>query len=99
MSKILCLANSPKENARCIAGIDLATGQLIRPVSETQSQAIPKEWATIDGRSVQPLDVLDIPFIRGDAVVPFQKENRYCKDGWQLHARWKADKLKLTDLD
>lgn len=94
MSKILCLANSPKESARCIAGLDLATGRLVRPVSETKSQAVPEGWATMNGRLARPLDVLDVPFASGDAVVPFQKENRYCRDGWQLDDSWKADKLR-----
>jgi hypothetical protein len=48
----------------------------------------------MNGKLARPLDVLDVPFVRGDAVVPFQKENRYCKDGWQLDDRWKADKLR-----
>ncbi len=83
MSKVLCLVNSPKEQARCIAGLDLETGRLVRPVSETASQAIPKDWAMVDGDPVEPLDVVDIPFVRGDAVVPYQSENRYCTGKWR----------------
>jgi len=94
MPEILCLANSPKENARCIAGLDLKTGRLVRPVSATTSQVIPNDWAVAQGKPVEPLDVIDIPFVRGDAVVPFQAENRYCKEGWDRTDRWKASDIR-----
>lgn len=88
-SEVLCLANSPKEHARCIAGIDLRTHQFVRPVA-IGSQSIPEAWAKVDGRQVKPLDVVRISFARGNAVVPYQSENRYCTDGWQRVARWQA---------
>ena len=86
-SRVLCLANSPKENARCIAGIDLTTGRLVRPIAE-KSNAIPNDWSILGGKEIKPLDVLEIPFMRGDAVVPFQSENRYCSDGWMQTGKY-----------
>ena len=94
MSKILCLANSSKESARCIAGLDLKTHRLVRLVSRTKSQAIPEQWATIDGKLVAPLDVIDVPFVRGNAVVPFQSENRYCNEGWEHIGRLQPSDIR-----
>jgi hypothetical protein len=98
-SEILCLANSPKEHARCIAGIDLATRRLVRPVA-IGSQAVPSDWADVDGKAVKPLDVIRIPLARGDAVVPYQRENRYCTNGWKRVGRWRAsDVQRLCESD
>lgn len=82
--KILCLANSYKENNRCVAGIDLQTGRLVRPVAKTNSQAIPSDWTKIGGRSLKPLDIVEVPFQQGDAAVKYQAENRFCDEGWKI---------------
>lgn len=82
MTKILCLANSRKYGDRCIAGIDLETGQWIRPVSEQEWGRIPLEQAVLDGMPIQPLDVIDVPlesYGRG-----YECENRLIRRGtWQ----------------
>ncbi len=39
MTEILCLVNSRRENERCVAGIELRSGKLIRPVNKSDSQA------------------------------------------------------------
>jgi len=83
MAEILCLANSRKDDERCVAGIELSSGRLIRPVAKTESQAIPADWTRLDGSPLVPLDVVDIPLLAGNARVPFQGENRYCPDGWR----------------
>jgi hypothetical protein len=44
-SDMLCLASSPKENACCIARIDLATRRFVRPVADG-AQAIPNDWGS-----------------------------------------------------
>lgn len=92
-SKILCLANSYKENNRCVAGIDLQTGQLVRPVAKTDSQAIPSDWTEVNGRSLKPLDIVEVPFQQGDATVKYQAENRFCDKGWKI-----GGQAKPTDL-
>jgi hypothetical protein len=92
-SDILCLANSTKENARCIAGIDLATRRFVRPVA-VGGQAIPNDCAQVEGAAVKPLDVIRIPFVRGDAVVPYQAENRYRTQDWKRVDRWKPSEVR-----
>lgn len=94
MSKVLCLANSRKEHQRCVAGIDLETGRLVRPVSRTDSQAIPKPWTIIDDQPVRPLDIVDIPFERGSASDLAQSENRYCHEPWTRVGRATAENLR-----
>ena len=94
MAEILCLANSRKENERCVAGIELRSGKLIRPVSESESQAIPEEWTTIGGSLLKPLDIVDIPLLDGNAQVPFQAENRYCEEGWERIRTEKPDTVQ-----
>ena len=93
MSKILCLANSPKEGARCIAGLELSTGKLVRPVSESKSQAIPNEWAVINGKSIKPLDVIDISFASVNSIAPYQAENRLCHEDWKYIETRKVEEL------
>lgn len=62
--KMVCLANSWKEGGRCIAGIDVATGRWVRPVSQIPGGALSvSECSANDGtasRQVQPLDIVDI---------------------------------------
>jgi hypothetical protein len=49
MAEVICLANSRKEHERCVAGINRITGKFIRPVSRTDSQAIPEDWTLLGG--------------------------------------------------
>jgi hypothetical protein len=45
-------------------------------------------------------DVIRIPFARGDAVVPYQAENRYCTQEWKRVGRWKpSDVRQLCESD
>ncbi|EDZ93159.1 hypothetical protein AmaxDRAFT_4043, partial [Limnospira maxima CS-328] len=41
MSKLICLANSRKNNDRCIAGIEISTGKWVRPVTRLDDGRIP----------------------------------------------------------
>jgi hypothetical protein len=91
---MLCLANSYKEKNRCVAGIDLKTGQFVRPVADSHSQAVPKEWTETDGRSLKPLDIVEVPIRRGDATVPYQSENRFSDEGWQIVGQAKPSDLQ-----
>jgi hypothetical protein len=36
MTEIVCLANSRKHNNKCVAGLNLKTGQWIRPITNTE---------------------------------------------------------------
>lgn len=58
---VLCLANSKKEGARCVAGIDVRTGQWVRPVSRhTPKGEVPLRERLVDGREPQPLDLIQM---------------------------------------
>ena len=72
--KLLLVANSRKLKGRCLAGIDLETGEWIRPVSDEDHGAIPPAWCDSGGRSVQPLDVVEVDLQR-HVPMPHQPEN------------------------
>ena len=45
--EFLCLANSRKPPARCVAGLDLATGMWLRPVSDENNGGLSVNQALI----------------------------------------------------
>lgn len=58
---VLCLANSKKEGERCIAGIDVRTGQWVRPVSRhTPKGEVPFQERQVHGQEPQPLDLIQM---------------------------------------
>ena len=61
-SRFIVLACSYKHGGRCVAGIDLKLKKIIRLISSDKESnyAIPKQECYIDGRSLMPLDVIDI---------------------------------------
>jgi len=63
--ELLVLANSTKLRNRCIAGIDLNTGNWIRPVSEHEHGVVNYLTCQVtvgkEKRPVEPLDVIQIP--------------------------------------
>ena len=94
MVQLVCLANSWKHGDRCIAGIDLKTGQWIRPVSNLVDGRIPTQIRLIDGKEPALLDILDIPLEKNGPDFGFAIENRTLASGvWQ-----KAGQVKATDL-
>ncbi len=81
MAQIICLANSKKEGERCIAGIDVQTGEWIRPVSSRKDGAITPEMRLIDSKEPQLLDILEIPLELNGPDEGFQPENRLLNNG------------------
>jgi hypothetical protein len=81
MGQIICLANSHKEDDRCIAGIDVNTGEWIRPISSLENGAITEGIRKINGEEPQILDVLEIPFNDDGPDYGFQPENKSLKSG------------------
>ena len=72
--QIVILANSFRESARCIAGIDIATGEWIRPV--LVEGAITWSVRNIDGREPELLEIVEIS-VQGDGPdLGCQPENR-----------------------
>jgi len=58
---VLCLANSKKLNERCVAGIDVRTGEWVRPVSRSGNHgAVSFRERQIDHSEPRPLDLLQI---------------------------------------
>ena len=58
---VLCLANSKKEGERCIAGIDVRTGQWVRPISRHSPKGeVSLRERQVDGQEPQPLDLIQM---------------------------------------
>ena len=103
--RIVCLANSRKQNERCIAGREWINGQeagkWVRPVSARDNQQVSfSERQYEDGSDPQVLDIIDIPLLE-PCPTGYQTEN------WLLHSgnRWRRvsefsaiDLHKLVDL-
>ena len=66
--EIICLANSDKEGNRCVAGLDVETGDWIRPVSDTDDGGLNHtHYLTKERHDPDPLDILRIPIARADS--------------------------------
>jgi hypothetical protein len=84
MAKIICLANSWKNEERCIAGIDIDTGKWIRPVCDTQCPEdgrVPTSVRLVEGREPELLDILEIPLDKTGEDFGFESENRSVLSG------------------
>lgn len=74
MARIICMANSRRPHGRCVAGIDLETGQWVRPVLKGQS-AIPDDCTLFGQRRLAPLDVIECELAAPHMTTEFQREN------------------------
>jgi hypothetical protein len=87
-TQIICLANSWKYGDRCIAGIELQTGQWIRPVSSEfpEDGRVPRNIRVIRGYAEPSLlDVLEIPLAATSADFDYACENRVIAPGeWRV---------------
>ena len=75
MARIVCLANSFKDAGRCLAGIDLDTGQWVRPVP-AGGGGVPTDWVTIGGAELRPLDIIEVNLDPAPVATRYQRENR-----------------------
>jgi hypothetical protein len=78
VKKIVCLANSWKRKERCIAGIDLKTGEWIRPVCDDlfpEDGRVPQHIRQIDGKEPELLDIIEIPLAETCQAFKFEREN------------------------
>ena len=94
--RLLVLANSKKFNGRCIAGIDLDSGNWIRPVSKTEHGEFSGAECsvTVGGsrRQVQSLDVIEV-------VVGSSKPGiGHPEDIQTNHGNWKHLTSSLTNI-
>lgn len=85
---VLCLANSLKHRGRCVAGIDLETGEWIRPVAgTTHGELHPEHYMLRAGGVPRVLDVIRMPLERA-APLTHQPENwLIAASPWQLVQR------------
>jgi len=72
--RMVCLANSRKLKARCIAGIDLDTGKWIRPVFAGGGALSYNHIRNQHGNETQVLDVVEIS-VTDYVPLSFQPEN------------------------
>lgn len=67
IKRLVCLANSHKHNARCIAGRELlaeSIGEWIRPISDREGEEVSvSERQYADGSEPRVLDVIDVSLI------------------------------------
>ena len=90
--KLIILAESAKFNNYCVAGVDVETGEWIRPISEGPEleDAVPiDDLKYPDGSRVELLDVAEIKFSDRAANNPIQPENFFYnqKYYWQKVGR------------
>ncbi|MEI6443955.1 MAG: hypothetical protein WCO29_12730 [Nostocales cyanobacterium ELA583] len=95
VKKIVCLANSWKKGERCIAGIDLDTGNWIRPVCDQRPYdndgRVPRNIRLVEGKEPELLDILEIPLADTGENFGFENENLTILPGkWQLVGKGKA---------
>lgn len=72
--RLMLLANSAKHHERCLAGIDLATGNWIRPVTNRDSGSVPISRTILNGMPLKPLDIIELELTQR-ASLPWQREN------------------------
>jgi hypothetical protein len=89
VKKIVCLANSWKNQERCIAGIDLDTGNWIRPVCGQRPYdndgRVPRNIRLVEGKEPELLDILEIPLADTGENFGFESENLTILAGqWKL---------------
>jgi hypothetical protein len=89
---VLCLANSKKLSERCVAGIDVRTGEWVRPVSRTGDHgAVPFRERQVDRSEPQVLDLIQMDLAyEGPAGFEYchARENRWIDPApWRRIAR------------
>src|SRR5882757_7749271 len=86
--KMVCLANSWRPGGHCVAGIDLETGEWIRPVPKG-AKAIPDVATHFGTHDLAPLDVIEFEAVQPKSVTKYQRENRIVSS-WKFVGTIKA---------
>src|SRR6266700_4124926 len=96
--KMVCLANSWRPGGHCVAGIDLDTGEWIRPVPKG-AKAIPDPATHFGKHDLAPLDIIELEIAISKSTTKYQRENRIVtSSGWKLIGTLKAaDVMKYCD--
>lgn len=94
LTRIIVLANSWKHTDRCLAGIDISTGEWVRPVTNLDDGRVQQSDMRLADHFPQILDILDIPLDSTGPDFEFECENRTILPGqWHLHGRASPDDL------
>ena len=92
--QVVCLANSRKMRNRCIAGIDVRTGEWLRPCFGSGDEGIPWHVRQIGGNEPALLDILEIPLRASGPSQDIQPENRWLGKGpWR-----KVGEVRVEDI-
>jgi len=96
---VLCLANSKKLTDRCVAGIDVRTGQWVRPVSRTGDHgAVPFQERQIERSEPQLLDLIEMDLAyEGPTGFDYchARENRWIDPSpWRRMGRARPDDIQ-----
>ena len=85
LSRIICLANSRKHGAYCVAGIDPGTGTWVRPVSALDDGRVERTTMLTDGKVPCLGDIVEIPLAQSGPDFDFECENRSILPGkWRI---------------
>ena len=96
MARIIIIANSFRYDGRCIAGIDADTYEVVRPVPSFGDGGVPEARCFIDGKFIQPLDVIEMDLAKAPRERPkYQRENRTIRN-WE----WKRlGRVRFSTLE
>ncbi len=95
LTDIVCLANSRKHGGHCVAGIELPSGQWVRPVSSLDDGRLTRRMRLVDRREPRLLDVLRIPLAATGPDYGFERENRLLLSGtWEYIGSTDARQLR-----
>ncbi|MCK8824342.1 dual OB domain-containing protein [Fuchsiella alkaliacetigena] len=91
--EIICLANSRKKSGRCIAGIDVETGEWIRPINSSGGALSLNQIAYKNGSLPEKLDIISIPLLKHQPSY-YQPENFIIGNGnWIKEGSFAFSKL------
>lgn len=82
---LVCLANSVKQGGRCVAGINIETGEWVRPVSDLDDgRLLQSHYLTDEGHEPIPGNIIRI-FLTDSAPQAYQPENwEIANKSWEL---------------
>lgn len=89
--RMICLANSRKIGGRCVAGIDVNTGEWVRPVRDNGGALTLDDISYEDGTIPRVLDIIDVPVSERQPLY-YQPEN------WVIDPEYYWDKVGSCQL-
>ena len=85
---LIVLASSAKNSERCVAGIDVRTGEWVRPVGSTGHGEVPFALRNIKGQEPEIFDIVRMELEKTGETHGFQMENRAIVKGpWERVGR------------